>query len=109
MKVLIDANPARRAFVHGLEGHDVRPAQWEGLAEYENGDLQMEAERRGFGVLVTKDEDMLLKRQAKDGRILGCRSSCCLSAMIWPVLLEPAFRKCGGSSRLASYRRSTFA
>ena len=67
MKVLIDANLLRRAFVHGLEGHDVRSAQWEGLAAYENGDLQMEAERRGFGVLVTKDEDMPVE-EASQGR-----------------------------------------
>lgn len=37
------------------------------MAEYENGDLQMEAEHRGFGVLVAKDEDMPVE-EASQGR-----------------------------------------
>lgn len=57
MKVLFDVNmprPLRRE----LPGHEVVTAQTMGWGELENGDLIDAAERGGFDVLVTADQNL---------------------------------------------------
>ena len=59
MKVLFDVNvprPLRR----DLPGNEVMTAQSMGWGELENSDLVAEAEKAGFGALITADRERLV-------------------------------------------------
>jgi alkanesulfonate monooxygenase SsuD/methylene tetrahydromethanopterin reductase-like flavin-dependent oxidoreductase (luciferase family) len=61
MRVLLDEDiprPVRRILV----GHDVRTTQQMGWAGYANGRLLQAAERAGFDVVITGDQNFVLQQ-----------------------------------------------
>ena len=69
MRVLLDEQLPRQLASH-LTGHDVRTVQQQSWAGLKNGALLDEAERTGFSVLVTGDQN-LEHQQNMTKRALG--------------------------------------
>lgn len=81
MKVLLDQN-APRGLRQVLTGHDVRTTLQMGWEELENGDLIGAAERDGFGLMVTADQNIKYQQRLSNRRI----ALIVLETNKWPVV-----------------------
>jgi len=81
LKVLLDQN-APRGLRQVLTGHDVRTALQMGWDELENGDLIEAAERDGFDVMVTADQNIKYQQRLSHRRI----ALIVLETNKWPVV-----------------------
>lgn len=81
MKVLLDQN-APRGLSQVLTGHDVRTALQMGWDKLENGDLIEAAERDGFDVMVTADQNIKYQQRLSHRHI----ALIVLETNKWPVV-----------------------
>ena len=87
MKILLDAStPALIARV--LKGHDVIRAAKLGWQELANGELLRVAEREGFHVLITCDQNLRFQQNLTDRKL----AIVVLSTNHWPTLRPVAAR-----------------
>lgn len=71
-----------------LPGHDVRTAREMGWATLTNGELLDVAEREGFDVLITPDQNIRFQQPLADRRL----ALVILSTNAWPIVQQHAGR-----------------
>lgn len=92
MRVLLDEQLPRQLAAY-LAGHDVRTVQPQSWTGFKNGAILNEAERVGFDVLVTADQNLQFQQNLSNTRI-GVVVICAASNALEDLLpLVPAVLK----------------
>lgn len=101
MKVLLDENlsPQLR---HALTGHEAVTTVYAGWSGFKNGDLLSIAERTGYNVFLTADQNLSYQQNLDQRRI----AIVVLSAHSWKIIKHhlPAIRAAVDAAQPGSFR-----